>query len=385
MSQAPEELDTSLPQESSTNPSGDVEMIEGVEGEEGEGENDGDLPFADADLVEPRTTFLSYLMSPVVTLLVGQGTEQVVLSAHQALLAQSPFFDDATKSLSEGGSVSVLRELLRPSLNEPQLTKPLQFLQPRQIELLDEDKTAVGSFLEYLYTGEYFPKKLPGQRVLEADNLAPTVDDTGDQLLKHARVYTLADKFGMSSLKTLSSSKIHCVNSTAKGEIAYARYVYEYTSNDDMAVRAPIASFWATRSHTLRSEAEEEFKSLCLEFPKFGYDVLSGLPRRFCGALQPTANNVQRASSTTSSSASATRRCIPHRQAGAAASVPVTAPMFRRLVLAFFLLYYSMMVSGPGILFSKILSAYLPRFGPLSASTGFEGDREGEFRDFRTM
>lgn len=31
------------------------------------------------------------------------------------------------------------------------------------------------------------------------------------------------------------------------------------------------------RSHTLRAEAEEEFKSLCLEFPQFGYDVLSKL------------------------------------------------------------------------------------------------------------
>lgn len=40
-------------------------------------------------------------------------------------------------------------------------------------------------------------------------------------------------------------------------------------------MRAPIASFWATRSHTLRSEAEDEFKSLCLEYPQFGYDVLS--------------------------------------------------------------------------------------------------------------
>jgi hypothetical protein len=134
---------------------------------------------------------------------------------------------------------------------------------------------AVGNFLEYLYTGEYFPRKQPGQRTLEPDPTVPSVDDTGDQLLKHARVYTLAEKFGMAGLKTLASSKIHCVNSTAKGEIAYARYVYEYTSPDDKAVRAPIASFWATRSHTLRSEAEEEFKALCLEFPQFGYEVLS--------------------------------------------------------------------------------------------------------------
>jgi hypothetical protein len=78
-----------------------------------------------------------------------------------------------------------------------------------------------------------------------------------------------------SSSKNLASSKIHCVNSTAKGEIAYARYIYEFTSKEDQAIRAPVANFWATRSHTLRAEAEDEFRSLCLEFPQFGYDVLS--------------------------------------------------------------------------------------------------------------
>jgi len=35
----------------------------------------------------------------------------------------------------------------------------------------------------------------------------PDLDQTGDQLLKHARVYTLADKFGMDKLKTLAHSK----------------------------------------------------------------------------------------------------------------------------------------------------------------------------------
>lgn len=133
----------------------------------------------------------------------------------------------------------------------------------------------MGSFLEFLYTGEYFPRKVPGQRVLEHDPSAPGIDDSGDHLLRHARIYTLAEKFGMELLKKLASSKIHCINSTARGELAYARYVYANTDPDDAAVRAPIASFWAARSHALRAEAEVEFKSLCLEHPQFGYDVLS--------------------------------------------------------------------------------------------------------------
>ena len=193
-------------------------------------------------------------------------------------------------------------------------------VQPREIELPDEDVAAVGSFLEFLYTGEYFPKKLPGQRVLESDPRLPAVDDSGTQLLKHARLYTLAEKFGMGALKSLASSKIHCVNSTAKGEIVYARYVYANTSPEDQTVRAPIANFWATRSHTLRSEAEAEFKSLCLEYPQFGYEVLSKLLLAGAGRVATSdgdANTGQRGFWTTSSSGSATRRCTPLRIVGA--------------------------------------------------------------------
>lgn len=134
---------------------------------------------------------------------------------------------------------------------------------------------AVGCFLEFLYTGEYFPKKIANTRVLESDPSLPQIDDTGAQLLKHARVYTLAFKFGLPLLRTLASSKIHCVSSTAKGEIAYAEYIYAHTPESDTTIRAPVANFWASRSHSLRAEAEPEFKALCLRYPQFGYDVLS--------------------------------------------------------------------------------------------------------------
>ncbi|KAK6703875.1 hypothetical protein SNK05_007821 [Fusarium graminearum] len=247
-------------------PTGDVEMTETTQNtretapentqddtKNGEGENENAdetaLELAEPEVAKLRIAFANYLMSPIVTLLIGSG-DQSILSAHQGLLTQSPYFKDICDTFVEDGS-------------------------PRQIELPEYDIDTVGCFLEYLYTGEYFPKKLPGQRVLESDPAIPAIDDSGDQLLKHARIYTLAEKFGVEGLKTLSSSKIHCVNSTAKGEIAYARYVYAFTNNDDAIIRAPVASFWATRSHTLRAEAEDEFKALCLEHPQFGYDVLT--------------------------------------------------------------------------------------------------------------
>ncbi len=168
--------------------------------------------------------------------------------------------------------------------------------QPRTIDLADCDLDAVGCFLEFLYTGEYFPRKVAGQRHLETDPSIPEVDENGDQLLKHARVYSLAERFQTPELKILSQSKIHCVNSTAKGELAYARYVYAHTSKEDTAVRDPVTHFWATRSHLLRSEAEDEFRTLCLEFPQFGYDVLSTWPLPYAAPPPPLALLTERSS-----------------------------------------------------------------------------------------
>ncbi|ETS80431.1 hypothetical protein PFICI_07960 [Pestalotiopsis fici W106-1] len=252
----------------------DVEM--GDDGAEApENADSTELPFAEGGdevpEIEQHIQFIDYLKSPMVTLLVGDGENSAILTAHQALLEQSPYFAEACTAFNDDGS-------------------------PRQIELSNEEIDAVGCFLEYLYTGDYYPKKIPGTRELEHQPGIPAVDESGDQLLKHARVYTLAEKFGVDKLRSLATSKIHCVNSTAKGEIAYARYVYAYTDKDDTSIRAPVANFWATRSHTLRAEAEEEFRSICLEFPQFGYDVLTRvldekLKRQGQGKLLPSASS----------------------------------------------------------------------------------------------
>ena len=101
------------------------------------------------------------------------------------------------------------------------------------------------------------------------------MDSTGAQLLKHAKVYTLAEKLGMPALRTLSHSKIHLVNSNAVAELAYARYVYSHTAREDVTIRKPVASFWGQRSHVLRHETEGSFRQMCLEYPEFGFDVLS--------------------------------------------------------------------------------------------------------------
>ena len=141
----------------------------------------------------------------------------------------------------------------------------------RQVSFPDEDIDSVGAFLQYLYTGEYFPKKVADT----LESVPGQAQDGGEELLRHGRVYTLAEKLGMTPLKQLAHSKVHRVDSSAKGEIAYARYVYANTPKDDEAIRRPIASFWGQRSHVLRHEAEDEFRRLCIEYPEFGFDVLS--------------------------------------------------------------------------------------------------------------
>jgi hypothetical protein len=148
--------------------------------------------------------------------------------------------------------------------------------QPRRILYSDADVDAMGSVIEYLYTGEYFPKKTSSARdaPLEKDPRQPLIDDQGAGLLIHARIYTLADRLQLPDLKSLAHSKIHRTASTAKGELSYARYVYKESTPEDTTIRKPVAAFWATRSFSLRHDAEPEFKAMCLEFPQFSYDVL---------------------------------------------------------------------------------------------------------------
>ncbi|OCT48709.1 hypothetical protein CLCR_05082 [Cladophialophora carrionii] len=214
-----------------------------------EAEGGGDTAANGTTAPNPQTIFLEYLQSPIVRIIVGSDGDETTLTAHKAILQQSPWFEERLSELSDDDL---------------------------RIEMRDEALDAVGCFLQYQYTGEYFPRRLPNvPDGLEPDPSVPAVDNTGAQLLKHAQVYTLAQKLGLPELKTLAHSKIHRINSTAVGEIAYARFVYGNTPADDVTIRKPVAAFWATRSHVLRHEAEDEFKAMCLEYPQFGFDVLS--------------------------------------------------------------------------------------------------------------
>jgi hypothetical protein len=215
-----------------------------------------------------RLTSLSYLTSPIVELVVGKNEHKTSLTAHQSLLLESPFLAQAVAAFSESGPVRA--SFLLSSILDA-FTNTISGMQ-RRIELPDENVEAFGCFLQFQYTHDYSAS--PADLSADQDAVGE-LDDSGELLLKHARVYTLAEKLGVPALKSLAHSKIHRINSTSHGEIEYARYVYTHTPVDDVTIRKPVASFWATRSHVLRHEAEDEFKKLCLEVPEFCFDVLS--------------------------------------------------------------------------------------------------------------
>lgn len=183
--------------------------------------------------------FLDFLTSPIVEIVVGAGDNETSIKAHQNLLVQAPFLAELVDKL-EG---------------------------PRRINLPEENVDAFSHFLQFLYTRDYtIPETATG--ISEADK-------TEENMLHHARTYTLAEKLGLPALKSLAHGKIHKIKGTPAAELAYARYVYTHTPADDTNIRKPVASHWANQSHVLRHEVGDDFQKLCIEVPQFSFDVLS--------------------------------------------------------------------------------------------------------------
>jgi hypothetical protein len=66
------------------------------------------LPFQEDEedeYVSMRIPFVDHLKSPTVELLIGEDEKQTLLTAHQALLVQSPFFEDACTQFGDSAKV----------------------------------------------------------------------------------------------------------------------------------------------------------------------------------------------------------------------------------------------------------------------------------------
>ncbi|CAG8232627.1 unnamed protein product [Penicillium nalgiovense] len=207
------------------------------------------LPDVQAELELPAPAkknagfnFLDFLTSPIVEIIVGEGDDETVMTAHQSLLMEAPLLAEFVNNLEAS--------------------------RPRRITLAEEDVDAFGCFLQFQYTRDYtvIRTETPGETA---------ADKSGDELLRHARVYTLAEKLGLPNLQRIAHAKIHKVQSSPSAELSYARYVYTHTPAADTTIRKPVATYWANQSHVLRQEVGDDFKKLCIEVPEFSFDVLT--------------------------------------------------------------------------------------------------------------
>ncbi|KAJ6180299.1 hypothetical protein N7519_010760 [Penicillium mononematosum] len=210
---------------------------------------DSTLPDVQAELELPAPAkknagfnFLDFLTSPIVEIIVGKGDDETVMTAHQSLLMEAPLLAEFVSNFEASG--------------------------PRRITLPEEDVDAFSCFLQFQYTRDY--------TVIRTETPGETADDkSGDELLRHARIYTLAEKLGLPNLQRIAHAKIHKVQSSPNAELSYARYVYTHTPAADTTIRKPVANYWANQSHVLRQEVGDDFKKLCIEVPEFSFDVLT--------------------------------------------------------------------------------------------------------------
>ncbi|KAJ6024235.1 hypothetical protein N7540_005032 [Penicillium herquei] len=184
-----------------------------------------------------------FLTSLVVEFVIGEVENETVLTAHQDLLLESPVLKQWIDAFDDSS--------------------------PRRIELPSEDAKTFSCFLEYQYTHNY------SIQLKSNNSLLSNGDEEGQLLIRHAQVYTLAKKLGLTKLEKSAHNKIHSVKSTPMGELIYARFIYTQTNAADLTIRRPVAHYWATQGHILRRDLKDEFRLLCNEMPEFSYDLLS--------------------------------------------------------------------------------------------------------------
>lgn len=236
--------------------------------------------------------------SPIVTLTVGP--EGRLFAAHEDILCQSPFFNQA----------------LRGAYLEQSYTQSKRFALP------DEEPEVFSAVLEYLYKGDYYPRLLHDKQrnswVLEdstpphsrrgagttpnaSPNLgnlhgvgrAPTsagsspqipaaveptmyLPSAGQHLLRDTVVYCAAERYGLEELKRLALRKQGLQTGIDVGTILRsAKYAYAHTPESDSRLRAHYLALIIRcrktfkRSGTMQAEIEKGGEGSKLFFDLF--------------------------------------------------------------------------------------------------------------------
>jgi len=198
------------------------------------------------------------LTSPIVTLTVGK--EGRIFAAHEEVLCQSPFFEQAC------------RDQYREAKS-------------KRISLPDEEPEIFSAVLEYLYKGDYYPRLLHDKHrnswELEdavrspdpSENKTPGgrgpveatmyVSSVGQYLLRDSVVYCAADRYRLEELKRLSLRKQGLQSGIDVATILRsAQYAYEHTPDTDSRLRAHYLALIIRcrktfkRSGTMQAEME---------------------------------------------------------------------------------------------------------------------------------
>lgn len=242
--------------------------------------------------------------SPIVTLTVGP--EGRLFAAHEDILCQSPFFNQA----------------LRGGYLEQSYTQSKRFALP------DEEPEVFSAILEYLYKGDYYPRLLHNKHrdswELEdstpahsrrggsrtTPNVSPQMENTttygggragptsasagsspqipaaveptiylpslGQHLLRDTVVYCAAERYGLEELKRLALRKQGLQTGIDVGTILRsAKYAYAHTPESDSRLRAHYLALIIRcrktfkRSGTMQAEVEKGGEGSKLFFDLF--------------------------------------------------------------------------------------------------------------------
>lgn len=238
--------------------------------------------------------------SPIVTLTIGR--EGRLFAAHEDVLSQSPFFEQALRS-----------DYLEAS-----------YAQSRRIALPDEEPEVFSAVLEYLYKGDYYPRLLHNKRrnswELEdsarqgaTPHSSPHIENTsgraatrgtagstssvpasprhhhpaaveatiympsaGHHLLRDTVVYCAAERYGLEELKRLALRKQGLQTGIDVGTILRsAQYCYAHTPDSDSRLRAHYLALIIRcrktfkRSGTMQAEMERGGEGSKLFFDLF--------------------------------------------------------------------------------------------------------------------